>query len=103
MRLDFNETNILAQVLAELEKNPKAHINKIKIIEALYALGIHTDKKYAVLKVAVKSLISKLEMLSDDDVGKILLDNQNSNIVSSVCYQLPTSSSGMSNSSQHAR
>lgn len=94
MRLDFNETNILVQTLAEMEKSPKTPMTKTKIIETLYALGVHTDKKYTILKVTVKSLIEKIEKLSDDDVLQILADNRNNNIIASVCYELPNKARG---------
>lgn len=92
MRLDFNETNILATALTELGRNPKNAITKAKLIELLYAIGVHTDKKYDTLRKAVKSLIAKIEKISDNDVAQILADNQNKKIISSVCYQLPSSS-----------
>lgn len=90
MRLDFNESNILVQALAELERNSKVVINKTKLIEELYALGLHTDKKYVFLRVSIKSLINKIESLSDDDIKQILIDNKNNVIVASVCYELPS-------------
>lgn len=89
MKLDFNETNILVQVLAWVEKNPKVNVNKTKIIEALYALHVHTDKRYIFLRLSIKSLIAKIERLSDDDIVHILDDNKNSKIVASVCYEIP--------------
>lgn len=88
------------QTIAELDKNPKASINKMKIIETLYALGVHTDKKHIVLKVSIKNLISKLEMLSDDDINRILSDHKNNNIIASVCYELPTGSALMRDKKQ---
>ena len=92
MRLDFNETNILVQVLTVLEKNPKVIINKIKLSETLYALFAHTDKKYAILRMSIKSLMAKLEKLSDDDILRILEDSKNEKIINSVCYELPAAS-----------
>ena len=89
MRLDFNETNILVQTIAELEKSSKTTITKMKIIETLYALGVHTDKKHVILKVSIKSLISKLERLSDDEIICLLADHKNNKIIASVCYELP--------------
>lgn len=83
------------QTITELNKNPKAPINKMKIIETLYALGVHTDKKHTVLKVAIKNLISKLEKLSDDDINRILADHKNNNIIASVCYELPAGTTTM--------
>ena len=78
------------QTITELNKNPKAPINKMKIIETLYALCVHT-----VLKVAIKNLISKLEKLSDDDINRILADHKNNNIIASVCYELPAGTTTM--------
>ena len=91
MRLDFYETNILVHTLSGLEKNPKATAAKMKmkIIEDLYALFAHTDKEYTLLKVAVKSLIDKLEKLSDDEIMLIVEDNRNNNIIASVYYEVP--------------
>lgn len=100
MRLDFNETNILVQTIAELEKSSKITINKVKLIETLCALGIHTDKKNIVLKVSIKSLVSKLEKLSDDDINRIMADNKNNNIIASVCYELPTSTTAANHKTQ---
>lgn len=89
MKLDFNETNILAVTLSELEKSTKTSITRAKILDSLYALGVYTDKKYGILRASVKSLMMKLEKLSDDDILRILEDSKNENIITSVCYQLP--------------
>ena len=91
MKLDFNESNILVQALADLERNPKVPITKVKLIEELYALGINTDKKLSFLRVSVRSLIKKIENLSDSDIQQIVIDNKNNVIVASVCYELPSS------------
>lgn len=93
MRLDFNETNILIQVLAKLGKSHKVVINKAKLNETLYALFIYTDKNYGIIRMSIKSLMEKLEKLSDDDILRILEDSKNNNIISSVCYELPAASS----------
>ncbi len=93
MKLDFNETNILVQAIGELGKSVKVPISKMKLIETLYALGVHTDKKYSILRVSVKSLIAKIEKLSDDDVNQIITDYKDNNIIASVCYHLPDATS----------
>ena len=92
MTFDFNETNILVQAINELEKNPKAVINQAKLCELLYALGVHTEKRHTILRVAIKSLITKVEKLTDEDINRIRMDNKNEKIISSVCYELPTKS-----------
>lgn len=91
MKLDFNESNILVEALSDLERNPKVPITKVKLIEELYALGIHTDKNRSFLRVSVRSLIKKIENLSDSDIQQMVIDNKNNAIVASVCYQLPSS------------
>lgn len=93
MKLDFNETNILVRTIKELEENSKAPITKMKIIEMLYTLFSRTDKKYTILKVSVKSLKTKIDKLSDDDINQILADSKNNNIAASVCYHLPEKTS----------
>ena len=89
MRLDFNETNILVTTLDELNKTSKGVVKKNHLEEALYARGLYTDRKFTVLRMSVKSLIKKVEELSEEDVAKIVADSKDKKIAASVCYQLP--------------
>ena len=91
MKLDFNETNILVQVLGELERNPKATINKMALISNLYLLRQNTDERYKSLRSSISSLALKIENLSERDINKVREDKENNLINATICYSLPES------------
>ncbi len=89
MRLDFNETNILLQSLTELEKLSQAPITVGRLVEFLDFLLINTDTGYVFVCESVKSLIKKLEGLSDESIQQVLADKNRHKIIATTCYTLP--------------
>lgn len=89
MRLDFNETNILVQALNDLEKINKKDIDKMELITLLYTLYQCTDNRYKILRTSIKTLISKIESLSDAAIKHIQEDKKNNRIIATVTYKLP--------------
>lgn len=88
MRLNFNETNVLIQSINDLVKYNKP-VNKSSLINMLDELSQNTDTNHLFLHQSIKTLISKIEMLSDDIVNKIYEDVQNDRIIATACYQMP--------------
>lgn len=88
MKLDFNETNILIQVVDDFEKHNKP-ISKGAIVSFLYHLMEHTDKKYVYVRSSIKSLATKIEKLSENSIAQLQSDVKNNCVVATACYTLP--------------
>lgn len=66
MRFDFNEANILKQNLFSSQDD------KNTLLRRLDGLYLHTED--SILKKSLRSLIRKIEELSDEEVRRILYD-----------------------------
>lgn len=88
MKLNFNETNILIQVIDDFEKHNKP-VSKGTIVSFLYQLMENTDKKYIYVRSSIKSLATKVEMLSENSVTQLQSDVKNNCVVATACYVLP--------------
>lgn len=89
MRLDFNETNILVQAMSDLEKQPGSPVSKDALLNFLYTLHGNTNEAYPFIRNSIKSLILKIESVSDKDIEKIRDDKNNNRIIATTCYTLP--------------
>ena len=90
MRLDFNESNILLQALGELGKVSQAPITVARLLEFLDFLLTNTDTGYIFICESIRSLMKKLEGLSDEGIEQILADKSQNKIITTTCYTLPT-------------
>ena len=89
MRLDFNETNILVQAISDLDKQKNSVITKDSLLDFLSVLHDNTSENYSFIRQSIKTLISKLENLSDKNIRQIQNDKRNNKIIASTCYVLP--------------
>ena len=89
MRLDFNETNILLQALSEMDKSQTA-VTVPGLLDCLNSLLINTDTSYIFICESVKSLIKKLEAVSEEGLVRIVRDKDQNRIIATTCYTLPT-------------
>ena len=88
MKLDFNETNILVQTLASLEQDKMA-LGKSELIRLLCVLYDNTSDERRFVRGSIKSLLSKIENLSDENIKKIQDDKAQGKIIATTCYRLP--------------
>lgn len=88
MRLDFNETQILIHAIYDFQQFRRP-INKASLVAFLNEMLQTTDKQSYVIIQAIRSLASKLEVLSEKSIDQICDDAKNNRIISTARYVVP--------------
>lgn len=85
MKLNFNETNILTQVL--IDRHILSNPSKENIIQYLTELEGHTDE--TVLVQSVSSLRYKIMQINQNQLNQIYNDLVNDRVSATQAYVLP--------------